>query len=82
MSKPGDITYTAIVDGNELIIREARYAGIDGPIFSTGFSSEGRPNLEQADQILTGQGFTRGDRPWDLVRTYDGLILECKLDRV
>jgi hypothetical protein len=82
MRKPGDITWTAIVDAEELVIREARYAGVDGPIYSAEFDGQGRPDLGDVDEMLAAQGFTRTGRDWVLVKAYDGLRLEVTLDRL
>ena len=82
MRKAGDITWTAIVSADELVIREARYAGVDGPIHSAEFDGQGRPDLSDVDEMLAAQGFTRTDRPWVLVKTYEGLALEVTLDRL
>jgi hypothetical protein len=77
MSKPGDITYTAIIDADEMIIREARYAGIDGP--SDWFQLPA--DTDEADAVLMGRGFTR-TTPWTIRKTYAGMALEAKLERV
>lgn len=81
MRKPGEITWTAIVTAEELIIREARYAGVDGPIFTAEFDGQGRPDLGDVDEMLASQGFTRTGRDWVLCTGYAGLTLEVTLDR-
>ena len=76
MSKPGDITLTAIIDAEDMIVRKARYAGIDGPI-----ASLARPaDTDQADEALAAQGFQR-ITPWAIRTTYAGISLEATLIR-
>lgn len=82
MNKPGDITYTAVVSADEIVIREARYAGTDGPIFSAEFDGAGRPDTDDLDDMLKAQGFERSGRAWVLVKSYEGLWLEVTLDRI
>jgi hypothetical protein len=82
MRKPGDITYTATVSADSLVIREARYAGTDGPIFSAEFDGQGRPDTDDLDDMLKAQGFERSGRAWVLVKSYEGLWLEVTLDRI
>jgi hypothetical protein len=81
MAKPGDITYTAIVGAEELVIREARYAGVDGPIFTAEFDGAGRPDLDEVEAMLAARGFRRSGA-WVLGKTYEGLNLEAVLDRI
>jgi hypothetical protein len=76
MSKPGDITLTAIIDAEDMIVREARYAGIDGPI-----AWLARPaDTDEADKALEDKGFQR-ITPWAIRTTYAGMSLEATLIR-
>lgn len=72
--QPGDITHTAIIGGDEMIIREARYAGIDGPIAWLALPAD----LDQADEALAEKGFQRLTA-WTVRKTYEGLALEATL---
>lgn len=75
--KPGDITLTVIIDADEMIIREARYAGVDGPI-----KWLPRPaDLDGAEVVLKAQGFERTSA-WRVVTGYAGLTLEAQLSRI
>lgn len=76
MSKPGDITLTAIIDADEMIIREARYAGVDGPICWLALPDD----LEKADEALAEKGFER-ITSWAIRKTYAGMSLEAILIR-
>jgi len=71
------ITFTAIIDQDEMIIRRAYHAGVDGPI-----KWLARPaNLDDADTVLKAQGFERTE-PWQVKTGYAGLSLEAKLQEV
>jgi hypothetical protein len=72
--QPGDITHTAIISGDEMIIREARYAGIDGPIYCLPLPAD----LDRADAMLEEKRFQR-ITPWAVRKTYEGLALEATL---
>ena len=72
--QPGDITHTAIIGGDEMIIREARYAGIDGPIAWLALPAD----LDEADRMLADKGFER-ITAWVVRKTYEGLALEATL---
>jgi hypothetical protein len=74
--KPGDITLTAIIDSDEMIIREARYAGVDGPIRWLALPSD----TDEADKALEAESFQR-ITPWAIRKTYDGMCLEATLIR-
>ncbi len=75
--KPGEITLTAIIDSDEMIIREARYAGVDGPICWLALPAD----TDEADQALEAKGFRRTSA-WAIRKTYAGMSLEAKLERV
>lgn len=71
------ITYTAIIDQDEMIIRQAYHAGVDGPI-----KWLPRPvNLDDADTVLKAQGFERTE-PWNVKVGYAGMTLEAELSEV
>ena len=72
--QPGDITHTAIISGNQMIIREARYAGIDGPIAWMALPAD----LDKADAMLEEKRFQR-ITPWAIRETYEGMALEATL---
>jgi hypothetical protein len=73
--QPGDITHTAVItDEDGLIIREARYAGIDGPIHWLATPAD----TDAADEALAAKGFQR-ITAWQIRKTYAGLVLEATL---
>ena len=76
----GEVTYTAIIGADELVIRQARRAGIDGPIFTAEFDRDhsDRPDLDDVDKILEDRGFVRV-HSWILTKTYEGLSLGAEL---
>jgi hypothetical protein len=73
--QPGDITHTAVInDEDGLVIREARYAGVDGPICWLATPAD----LDKADEALAEKGFQR-ITAWQIRKTYAGLGLEATL---
>lgn len=76
MRKPGDVTLTAIITADELIIREARYAGIDGPIGTLALPA----STDAADAALEGARYQR-ITPWAIRTGYAGITLEATLIR-
>jgi hypothetical protein len=65
-----------ITHSQELIIRSALPAGIDGPILCETAPKE----LTEVDTFLSTKGFTRV-QPWQIGQAYDGMYLEAELVR-
>jgi hypothetical protein len=71
-----ETTLTAVLDAEDLIVRESRPAGIDGPIRWLAVPAD----LDKADEALAAESFQR-ITPWAVRKTYGGLTLEATLIR-
>lgn len=85
MRKPGDVKLTVTVSATEIIVNQAIYAGVDGPILVKEFDPATDPDeirmisdTDQVDAWLRENGFER-TTPWSIGRAYDGMYLKADL---
>lgn len=85
MRKPGDIKLTVTVTDTEIVVNQAIYAGVDGPILVRDFDPAADPDeirtlsdTDQVDAWLRENGFER-TTPWNIGRSYAGLYLKADL---
>lgn len=76
MRKPGDVKLTVTLTNEEIVINQAIYAGVDGPIHVEPLPGD----LARVDEILAAEGFERTE-PWRTGQAYYGLYLEAELIR-
>lgn len=76
MNKPGDVKLTVTVTATELIVNQAIYAGVDGPVLVEPVPGD----LARVDDILRAEGYER-TTGWTTGQSYEGLYLKADLIR-